>query len=118
MRGSLRKLAAMRCYLRALNLGDPPDDAALQAAGLNDEDVHALYRLLAVAKYDERYVIPTAGIGDAHELESIATSCSLDTPGGPGMGGEPGTGGTDLVVWNGKQRPDSLFPTLRRDKES
>lgn len=73
-----------------------------------------MYRLLALAKYDERYVIPSAGIGDAHELESIATTCSLDTDGGPGMGGPPlKSGRTDLFVWSGRGRPDGLFPDTR-----
>jgi nitrate reductase beta subunit len=42
-----------------------------------------MYRLLAIAKYEERYVIPTAHVGEAHELEELA--CSLDVDGGPGM---------------------------------
>src|SRR5690606_19305999 len=39
------------------------------------------------AKYDERYVIPPAHAEDAHNLEELATECSLDFDGGPGMGG-------------------------------
>ncbi|MGH3613792.1 MAG: nitrate reductase subunit beta, partial [Pseudonocardia sp.] len=45
----------------------------------------AMYRLLAIAKYEDRYVIPTASAEDAHKLDAIATGCSLDTDGGPGM---------------------------------
>lgn len=36
-----------------------------------------MYRLLALAKYDERYVIPTAHSEDAHSLEEIATDCAV-----------------------------------------
>jgi nitrate reductase beta subunit len=46
-----------------------------------------MYRLLAIAKYDERYVIPAAHAEQAHGLEELATECSLDYDGGPGMGG-------------------------------
>jgi nitrate reductase beta subunit len=46
-----------------------------------------MYRLLALAKYDERYVIPPAHAEQAHSLEELATECSLDYDGGPGMGG-------------------------------
>jgi nitrate reductase beta subunit len=46
-----------------------------------------MYRLLALAPYDERYVIPTAHVEQAHQLEELATECSLDYEGGPGMGG-------------------------------
>jgi nitrate reductase beta subunit len=46
-----------------------------------------MYRLLAIAKYDERYVIPSAHAEQAHSLEELGTECSLDYDGGPGMGG-------------------------------
>jgi nitrate reductase beta subunit len=70
-----------------------------------------MYRLLAIAKYDERYVIPTAHaeLGDpaerAHQLEELATECSLDYEGGPGMGGsgpfgESSGGATPIAVEN------------------
>ena len=42
-----------------------------------------MYRLMAIAKYDERYVIPTAHVEQAHELEELG--CSLDFDGGPDM---------------------------------
>src|SRR5205823_4595224 len=51
---------------------------------------------LAIAKYDERYVIPPAHAEDAGRLagQHEQLFCSLDTDGGPGMGGTgpPGTG--------------------------
>ncbi|MDT0400211.1 hypothetical protein RM705_36750, partial [Streptomyces sp. DSM 41636] len=43
------------------------------------------YRLLAIAKYQDRYVIPTGAGSDAHRLDALATGCSLDGDGGPGM---------------------------------
>ena len=49
--------------------------------------MYDMYRLLAIAKYDERYVIPPAHAEQAHSLEELATECSLDYEGGPGMGG-------------------------------
>ena len=36
-----------------------------------------MYRLLAIAKYDERYVIPPAHAEQAHSLEELATECSV-----------------------------------------
>ena len=50
-------------------------------------EIQDMYRLLAIAKYDERYVIPPAHAEQAHSLEELATECSLDYEGGPGMGG-------------------------------
>jgi nitrate reductase / nitrite oxidoreductase, beta subunit len=83
----LRKLAAMRSYMRDLNLGRDADDTIPASAGMSGEDMYDMYRLLAIAKYDERYVIPPAHAEQAHSLEELATECSLDYDGGPGMGG-------------------------------
>ena len=57
---------------------------------MDGETMYEMFRLLAIAKYDERYVIPTAHAEQAHALEELATECSLDYEGGPGMMGESG----------------------------
>jgi nitrate reductase beta subunit len=96
VRDVLARLAAMRSFMRDVNLGREPDVSIPAAVGMSPEDVEDMYRLLAIAKYDERYVIPPihteladTGLGDAaaqaHQLEELA--CSLDYEGGPGMGG-------------------------------
>ena len=110
--------------------GSSPDAVGASAVDLDD-----LYRLLAIAKYDERYVIPPAHHEDAGRLLSQHEQlfCSLDTPGGPGMGGQgpPGVeqfhggaspGGShqfhddagrqrfNLFGWNGEGPAPGLFP--------
>jgi nitrate reductase beta subunit len=78
---------------------------------MTPEDIEDMHRLLAVAKYEERYVIPTAHMEGsdpnvlAHRLEETATECSLDVDGGPGMGasgpfGESSGGVTPIAVEN------------------
>jgi len=86
----LRKLAAMRSYMRDINLGRDTDESIPEAVGMDGETMYDMFRLLALAKYDERYVIPTAHAEQAHALEELATECSLDYEGGPGMMGESG----------------------------
>jgi nitrate reductase beta subunit len=101
---------------------------------MSEEDLYDMYRLLALAKYDERYVIPPAHAEQAHALEESATECALDYEGGPGMGGSgpfgEGSGvptpiavenfqmlkdrqtsdRVNLLNWDGKGNPDGLFP--------
>ncbi|GAA1110660.1 nitrate reductase subunit beta [Nocardiopsis composta] len=85
---SLRTLAAMRSYMRRINLGQEPDPSIAESAGTDPERIEELYRLLALAKYDDRYVIPTAyGVDDADRGVIDEIGCSLDYEGGPGMGG-------------------------------
>ncbi|MCA1982825.1 nitrate reductase subunit beta [Nocardioides nematodiphilus] len=79
----LNRLAAMRSYMRDVSLGRDPDASIPAFVGMGEEEVYDMYRLLAIAKYEERYVIPTAHHEDAHNLEEMA--CSLDFDEGPGM---------------------------------
>jgi nitrate reductase / nitrite oxidoreductase, beta subunit len=79
----LRKLAAMRAYMRTVTLGKEPDASIPAAVGMSEEELYEMYRLMAIAKYDERYVIPTAHVEQAHDLEEMG--CSLDYDEGPGM---------------------------------
>ncbi|WP_369250287.1 nitrate reductase subunit beta [Streptomyces sp. R41] len=90
VRASLGRLAAMRSHMRAINLGEPPDASIASSVGMEGAEIEAMYRLLAIAKYEDRYVIPTAAVGDARSLEESALpdGCSLDYDGGPGMGGD------------------------------
>ncbi len=85
VRESLDKLAAMRSYMRDLNLGREGQEQIAEAVGMTGAQVQEMFRLLAIAKYDERYVIPTAHAEQGHYLEELG--CSLDVDGGPGMGG-------------------------------
>ena len=40
-----------------------------------------MYRRLALAKYEERYVIPSAYVNQGHQLEETATECVLSFEG-------------------------------------
>ncbi|MEZ5118186.1 MAG: nitrate reductase subunit beta [Candidatus Nanopelagicales bacterium] len=73
----LRTLAAMRAYLRDINLGQEPDESIPQSVGMTGEQMLAMYRLLAIAKYEDRYVIPTAHREVALALDELP-GCDLD----------------------------------------
>lgn len=65
----LKRMVAMRQYMRSINLKQIPDIKFLANVGLTSELVEEMYRLLAIAKYDERYVIPTShreGLNNLH----------------------------------------------------
>lgn len=98
----LRRLAAMRSYMRDISMGRDGDPAIPASVGMSAPDMEGMYRLLALAKYDERYVIPTAHAEQAHSLEELATECALDYDGGPGMGGSgpfgEGSGRNDPIA--------------------
>ena len=78
----LRRLAAMRSYMRDINLGRDPDESIPAAVGMDGETMYDMFRLLAIAKYNERYVIPAAHAEQAHALEELATDCPVSEYGG------------------------------------
>jgi nitrate reductase beta subunit len=89
VRAVLRKLAAVRAMMRAAQLGLDAGGELPASVGASKADLEDLYRLLAIAKYDDRYVVPPAHTEDAGLLmaQHEQLFCSLDTDGGPGMGG-------------------------------
>lgn len=83
----LKKMAAMRIHMRARNLGKPADEACLEEYGLTADQAEEMYRLLAIAKYKDRFVIPTSHKEHAADLLREQGSCGLDFAGGPGSCG-------------------------------
>lgn len=60
IRKTLKRMAMMRVYMRATSLGKPFDEKRLKDVGLTVSQVEEMYRLLAIAKYEDRFVVPTA----------------------------------------------------------
>src|SRR5581483_8775652 len=88
IRRVLRRLAAMRGVMRKLQIDGERDEALARSVGLDVAELEAMYRLLAIAKYEDRYVIPKAHAELADRLEAEHAGCSV--PGGPGGYGEVG----------------------------
>jgi nitrate reductase / nitrite oxidoreductase, beta subunit len=131
-------LAAMRAHMRNVTLGQPQDDSIAASVGMNDQSMLEMYRLMAIAKYNERYVIPKAHVEQAHDLEELG--CSLEygpyeqPPLGEASGrpapvavetfqalrqrqtsdvavsGEELQGRVNLLNWDGKGAPQGMFP--------
>jgi nitrate reductase beta subunit len=87
VRTVLKQLAAMRRYMRERNLGDEADASIAASVGMSVGDMEDMYRLLALAKYDDRFVIPSAHAEFAGDLAIQQGSCGLDFAGGPGACG-------------------------------
>jgi nitrate reductase beta subunit len=90
VRAVLGRLVAMRSYQRRVNLGEPRDETIAESVGMTGRQLEDMYRLLAIAKYEDRYVIPAAHAENAHRLEQLGTECPVGA-GGPGpFGGSSG----------------------------
>jgi nitrate reductase beta subunit len=80
----------MRAYQRRVNLGEERDESIATAVGMTGQDIEDMYRLLAIAKYEDRYVIPQAHTELAGRLMEQQGTCGLDFEGGPGNCGAIG----------------------------
>ncbi|HEX7297674.1 MAG TPA: nitrate reductase subunit beta [Solirubrobacteraceae bacterium] len=85
IRRVLKQLAAMRSYMRERTISGQPDEALAQAVGMTGAQIEEMYRLLAIARYEDRFVIPPAHRELAEQLSAQQQgACGLDLPGGPG----------------------------------
>jgi len=59
IRLALQRLLALRRYMRSVRVDRKADHRVLEGAAMSAPTAEEMYRLLALAKYRERYVIPT-----------------------------------------------------------
>ena len=94
----------MRSYMRDIHLDREPQEDIAGAVGMTGEQIEAMYRLLAIAKYNDRYVIPTTHPEIERSLDDFR--CSLDGVGGVGMGGVSQFSGRKVMVELMPRRPE------------
>lgn len=77
IRLALKRLAAIRQYMRSIRVEKVPDISVLEDVGLTAETAQEIYRLLGLANLDERFVIPTVHLTDEKALYVEQGSCSF-----------------------------------------
>lgn len=77
VRLALKRLAAVRAWMRSTRVEDKPDVEALTSVGLDEVSGKAIYRLLAWAGLDERFVIPTRPSGEQELLHIKQGVCGF-----------------------------------------
>ena len=100
IRGVLHRLAAMRGYMRKREVLGETDDTLPETVAMTGPELERMYRLLAIANYEDRYVIPQAHTEQGAELMRDGDGCGLDFTGGPGNCGAV------------ERRPDSSSPIV------
>ena len=78
VRRAMMRLVAMRIHMRKQTVGDIDDGAAWREAGMSAQEIEDMARLLGVAKYDERFVIPTGRREGDPNLSYEQGACSLE----------------------------------------
>jgi len=83
---ALQRLLAMRAYYRARQLGESDDRAVLDQAGLSVAEVEEMHRYLAIANYEDRFVIPTTHREEAENAYALRGNCGFSFGNGCDVG--------------------------------
>jgi nitrate reductase beta subunit len=74
---ALERLLGMRTYFRQRQLGDSDGMAVLKQAGLSVEMANEMHRYLAIANYEDRFVIPTSHKETAQDAYGMKGACGF-----------------------------------------
>ncbi|MFD1671879.1 nitrate reductase subunit beta [Agrilactobacillus yilanensis] len=88
VKAALYKLAMMRLYMRAKTAGKDFDESKLDRVNLTADRATALYRLLAIAKYQDRFVIPKSHKEYAEDTFSEQGTVGYESCDGCGLAGD------------------------------
>ena len=89
---ALERMLAMRAYQRAKHVDKRNNTEVLAQAGLSQSEVEEMYRYMAIANYEDRFVIPSTHREYAENAFNVRGSCGFSF----GNGCSEGTGETSL----------------------
>ena len=85
VRRSLRRLVAMRRYMRAVNVDGAADPEIATEVGMEPAELEEMFRQVAIGDYDERYVIPRRHGEASPEAFAEQGSCGIDFANGAAL---------------------------------
>jgi nitrate reductase / nitrite oxidoreductase, beta subunit len=89
---ALERMLAMRAYQRSVHVDRVENTAALQQVGLTKAQVAEMYQVMAIANYEDRFVIPTTHREYAENAFNVRGGCGFSF----GNGCSEGTTETSL----------------------
>jgi nitrate reductase beta subunit len=95
---ALERMLAMRGYMRAKTVDGRIDHRIAEKVGLSAAQVEEMYRIMAIANYEDRFVIPTTHRETVEDAYDMKGSCGFTF--GNGCSG----GTTELGLFGPKKR--------------
>jgi nitrate reductase beta subunit len=78
---ALRRMLAMRAYMRSKTVDHIIDTSMLEEGGLTPEETEKMYDLMAISNYEDRFVIPTSHRENAKEVFGYKAECGFKDEG-------------------------------------
>ena len=88
----LERMLAMRAYMRAKTVHGVIDEAIAEQVGLTGAQIDDMYHVMAIANYEDRFVIPTGHREDAEDMYEERGGCGFSF----GNGCSSGSSSTNL----------------------
>jgi nitrate reductase beta subunit len=95
---ALERMMAMRVYMRGKHVDGVENAEVLQRVGLSRAQVEEMYRTMAIANYEDRFVIPTTHREYAEDAFDLRSSCGFTF----GNGCSDGT--SEASLFGGRKR--------------
>ncbi len=96
---ALERMLAMRAYMRSKTIDGVVDHAVAKSVGLDALTIEDMYRIMAIANYEDRFVIPTAHREVTEDAYDLRGGCGFSF----GNGCSPGE--TETGLFGAAQRP-------------
>jgi len=87
---ALKRMLAMRAFMRGRHVDGAADASVLEPVGLSAAQIEEMYRYLAIANYEDRFVIPTTHREYAENAFDLKSSCGFSFGNGCSGGNDTG----------------------------
>ena len=101
---ALERMLAMRSYMRAKTVEGVEDGSIAERVGLSSATIEEMYRIMALADYEDRFVVPTTHRETVEDAELLRGGCGFTDGNGCSSGMTRGT----LFGGAGGKRPFSM----------
>ncbi len=93
---ALERMIAMRAYMRSVHLEGVQDRQLLERVGLTVQQIEEMYRYMALANYEDRFVVPSSHRSYAENAYDMKSSCGFS------FGNGCSTGNDSVNIFGGK----------------
>jgi nitrate reductase / nitrite oxidoreductase, beta subunit len=95
---ALERMLAMRAWQRGKHVEKVRNTAVLQQVGLGEQQVEEMYRVMAIANYEDRFVIPSSHREDAEDAFDLKGGCGFS------FGNGCSDGSNEASLFGGKKK--------------
>ena len=112
---ALKRMMAMRHFMRSVLVENAPDASILDDVGLTPDTVRDMYQIMALANYEDRYVIPTGHREETLDAYGESGACGFSFGNGCSTHSNDSTDFFEMPKsWRGRSgsQPDNRINTL------